>query len=209
MEYEMRFYFSMAKKEEIIEMLKTKKDLNMGLRTYEKTVQYDHPSEENSFYSKEIDGRFRVRVSNNEKESVSKISWKRRLPIINSEKVNKEEEVEVEFKYCELGNLEFLLNNILKMKNIESYERYRTTFYNDDVEIALDEYPFGLALEIENKSSKIDPQENVLNWVNIIGLKPEDSFKLSWDDKYTELCKEQGVEIYNNVSFELPMPSVK
>lgn len=30
-----------------------------------------------------------------------------------------------------------------------------------------------------------------------------------WDDKYTQLCKEQNIEIYKNVKFGLPMPQVK
>ena len=34
---------------------------------------------------------------------------------------------------------------------VESYERYRTVFENEDVEISVDEYPFGICLEIENK----------------------------------------------------------
>ena len=52
------------------------------------------------------------------------------------------------------------------MNPIESYERYRTTFINDDVEISVDEYPFGVALEIENKSSDKDPELIVKKWTN-------------------------------------------
>ena len=59
-------------------------------------------------------------------------------------------------------------NNVLKMKSVESYERYRTIFVNDEIETAVDEYPFGIALEIENKSS--NPEEVVKKWVEIIGL---------------------------------------
>lgn len=94
------------------------------------------------------------------------------------------------------------------MKNVESYERYRTLFYNDDIEISIDEYPFGIALEIENKGTKSDPESNVKQWVDIIGLDLSKAYRLSWDDKYTELCKEQGIEHFSNVSFGLPMPPV-
>ena len=52
----------------------------------------------------------------------------------------------------------FIINNVLKKKSIESYERYRTIFTNEDVEISVDEYPFGIALEIENKSNDKDPE---------------------------------------------------
>lgn len=40
------------------------------------------------------------------------------------------------------------------MKCVESYERYRNIFTNDDIEIVIDKYPFGIALEIENKSKE-------------------------------------------------------
>ena len=32
----------------------------------------------------------------------------------------------------------FIIENVLKMKDVESYERYRTTFVNDEIEIAVD-----------------------------------------------------------------------
>ena len=35
------------------------------------------------------------------------------------------------------------------------------------------------------------------------------SYRLSWDDKYLELCEEQGIERFNEVTFDRPMPSVK
>lgn len=95
------------------------------------------------------------------------------------------------------------------MKKIESYERYRNVFFNKDVEIVVDKYPFGIALEIENKSKDKSPNETILFWINRLGLDINESFRLSWDDKYTQLCKEQNIEIYKNVKFGLPMPQVK
>ena len=94
------------------------------------------------------------------------------------------------------------------MKSIESYERYRTIFTNDDVEISVDEYPFGIALEIENKSNNKDPELVVKKWTELLGLNIKDAYRLSWDDKYTELCKEQGIEHFSHVTFDLPMPKV-
>ena len=102
----------------------------------------------------------------------------------------------------------FIINNVLKMKCIESYERYRTIFTSVDVEISIDEYPFGIALEIENKSNDSDPEVVVKKWTELLGLNIKDAYRLSWDDKYTELCKEQGIEHYNHVTFDLPMPKV-
>ena len=95
------------------------------------------------------------------------------------------------------------------MRKIESYERYRNVFSNKDIEIVVDKYPFGVALEIENKSNEKSPEETIMYWVNKLGISLTDLFRLSWDDKYTELCKEQKIEIFENVTFGLPMPRVK
>jgi len=208
MEYEVRYYFSSAKLDDIILKLKNIKELQMNERSYEKTIQFDQPDKKNSFYSKEIDGRFRVRVIKSDSSSKCKLSWKRRIESTFSTDVNKEEEVELTIKYDEYENLMFIINNVLKMKNVESYERYRTIFANDDIEISVDEYPFGIALEIENKSLDKDPKEVVKKWTKLLGLNIKDAYRLSWADKYTELCNEQGVVHYNHVKFDLPMPKV-
>ena len=165
---------------------------------------------EKSFYKKEIDGRFRVRISKetNTKQTKAKISWKRRLPQTFQGIINKEEEVELDFKYDELQNLIFLLEKVIQMKKIESYERYRNIFANDDVEIVVDKYPFGVALEIENKSIQKKAEDTILFWVNKLGLDINQVFRLSWDDKYNQLCVEQNIEAYKNVTFGLPMPKV-
>ena len=156
MEYEVRYYFPTEKLDSIIEKLKNVKELKMGKRSYEKTSQFDHPNSEMSFYSKEVDGRFRIRITKNDEIAKCKISWKRRIPDTKTTDVNKEEEVELSIKYEEYDNLIFLINNVLEMKDVESYERYRTIFTNEEVEISVDEYPFGIALEVENKSNTKD-----------------------------------------------------
>ena len=211
MEEELRYYYGFDKYEYLIEMLKRYSELNYCGCFFEKTIQYDHPCKDDSFYSQEIDGRFRVRCSKNieNEQSESKISWKRRTNDTLKGKVNKEEEVEVNFRFEDFDNLCFLLGHVLKMKNVESYERYRNVFSNEDIEIVVDKYPFGIALEIENKSKKKSAEETVLLWVKKLGLKQEDAYRLSWDDKYKELCKEQNIEIFKHITFNLPMPEVK
>lgn len=209
MEYEVRFYFSEEKLDNIISKLKAINNLEMKQRSYEKTIQYDHPDIKYSFYTKEIDGRFRIRVTKNEIENKCKISWKRRINTTTTTDVNKEEEVELTINYDEYENLMFIINEVLKMKSIESYERYRTIFTNDEIEISVDEYPFGIALEIENKSNDENPELIVQKWTNLLNLNIKDAYRLSWDDKYTELCKKQGIEHYNHVTFDLPMPKIK
>lgn len=208
MEYEVRYYYPKKELENIIKKLENINQLNKEKRLYEKTIQFDHPNDSMSFYSKEIDGRFRVRVSKSDEVSKCKLSWKRRLPTTKLTEVNEEEEVELTIKFDEYENLLFIINNVLKMKSIESYERYRTIYYNDEIEISVDEYPFGIALEIENKSNSENPKEIVKKWIEILNLDINKSYRLSWDDKYTELCREQNVEIYKHVTFDLPMPEI-
>lgn len=209
MEYEVRFYYPSESIESLINMLSGFNDLNKGLRTYEKTIQFNHCDPNYDFYSKEIDGRFRFRISSNEEVSKCKLSWKRRLPSTRETDVNKEEEKEVNIPYEDLDNFLFIVSNVMHFNVKESYERYRTVFTNDDVEISVDEYPFGVALEIENKSETKNPEDVVREWVSKIGLDINDSYRLSWDDKYEELCKDQNIERYNEVTFDKQMPSVK
>ncbi|CCY46982.1 unknown [Firmicutes bacterium CAG:822] len=194
MEYEVRYYYPTEKLENTIKKIKSIKELKMGSRCYEKTSQFDHPNSEMSFYSKEIDGRFRIRITKSNKIAKCKISWKRRIPTTKITDVNQEEEVELSIKYDEYDNLMFLINNVLKMKRVESYERYRTIFTNDEIEISVDEYPFGIALEIENKGNNIGPKKVVRKWTEILGLDIDKAYRLSWDDKYSELCKSQNIK---------------
>ena len=209
MEYEVRFYYETGDLIKILENLKSEVSLKEQLRTYEKTIQFNHCDDRYDFYSQEIDGRFRVRISSNDNETKCKLSWKRRLKNTIETEVNKEEEKEVRINASDIDNFLFIVNNVMHFTTVESYERYRTVFENDEVEISVDEYPFGVCVEIENKSITKNPESVVKEWVERIGLNINDAYRLSWDDKYLELCEEQGIERFNEVTFDKPMPSVK
>ena len=208
MEYEIRFYYSKDKYDDFVFILNNIEDLKFNGRKYEKTSQYNHPSHEYDFYKKDIDGRFRIRKTVGETNSLCKVSWKRRLNDTYSSKINSEEEVELNIDFNEYDNLIYLLENVLHLKEIECYERYRTTFINDGIEISLDEYPFGLALEIEAKTN-YNVEEVIDKYVKLLNLNYEESYRLSWDDKYEELCKEQGIDKSNKVLFGNTMPVLK
>lgn len=206
MEYEVRYYFSKEDIKQIEDKL-NHMDLIKGLRTYEKTTQYNHSDARFNFYSLEIDGRFRVRVSKNDNTNKCIISWKRRLKDTKKELVNKEEEKEVKIDYADYDNLIFLIEKVLHMELVESYERYRTNYSNEEIEISIDEYPFGYALEIENKGME-DPVETVKKYVSKLGLNISEAYRLSWDDKYKELCMEQGILELKEVTFNSNMPKI-
>lgn len=136
------------------------------------------------------------------------ITWKRRLPSTEQDLIHTEEEVEISIKPEEYDNLIFLLKNVLHLNLVESYERYRSVYSNDEVEVVIDDYPFGIALEIEDKTHTDKAKEIINYWLEKLNLNIKDAYQLSWDDKYSELCKSQGKEVYNIVTFDKDMPSV-
>ena len=205
MEYEVRYYYKKECYDNLFNKLKEIKGLNYKGKFYEKTIQYNHPLKKYDFYSKDIDGRFRVRITKNENIKNCMISWKRRLK--DSIITHAQEEVELSIKEDEIDKLFFIIDNVLHLDLVESYERYRTIFYNDEVELALDLYPFGLALEIEAKKDN-NQREIIDRYLKLLNLKIEDSYKLSWDDKYEELCKNQNKKIVKEVLFEKDMPQI-
>lgn len=136
------------------------------------------------------------------------LSWKRRLNDTKSGNVNKEEEIECRIDPRDYDNFIYLTENVVKMIRVESYERYRTNYDNDEIEVSVDLYPFGLALEIEAKCDK-NQEEIVEKYVKKLGLDLKDSYRLSWDDKYSELCESQNIKKYSDVLFEnKDMPSM-
>ncbi len=206
METEVRFYYAIESKNDVINYLKSFKELNYKGRFYECTDQYNHPMKEYDFYSKSIDGRFRIRKTIGENTSKCMITWKRRLQ--SNELIHKEEEIEVSINPSKYDNLCLLLDNVLHMTLVESYERYRSIFSNDDIEIVVDEYPFGLCIEFENKSKDKNPESVIKEWLTKLKFDINNAYRLSWDDKYTELCQEQGKQIESIVRFDKDMPKV-
>ena len=208
METEVRYYYSINSKDDIIDFLNSFEELNCKGTFYECTDQYNHPMKEHDFYSKDIDGRFRVRKTTNESTKKCMISWKRRLEDYDQELVHREEEVEVSINPEDYDRLCYLLESVLYLRLVESYERYRTVYSNEDVEIVLDEYPFGLCIEIESKSATRDAKEVIEEWLGKLNFKLEDAYEKSWDDKYAELCKEQNKPVAKQVRFDNEMPAV-
>lgn len=208
MEYEVRFYYDSEEVSKIIKLLKEIPELHSNCRIYEKTIQYNHVDPRYDFYTKETDGRFRLRISKNDLLNKCKLSWKQRIKDTTKGVVNKEIEKEVRVNPDDAENFIYIIENVMHFTVVESYERYRTIFENNDIEIAVDEYPFGLCLEIENKSIGKKPEEVVKYWTKRLGLDIDKAYRLSWDDKYENLCHEQGIDCYKEVTFDKPMPKV-
>ena len=62
-----------------------------------------------------------------------------------------------------------------------------------------------IILEIESKN---DSKKTVEKWVKKLGLQIENAYRLSWDDKYRELCQSQKIKQYNIVTFDKEMPVI-
>ena len=205
-ETEVRFLYSLSEENKILNYLKNISSLTYKGSFQEKTIQYNHPMKEYDYYSKEIDARFRVRTTVNNELKKCMITYKRRSPKFLEEEINVEEEVEVTVNYNELDNLLYILENVIHMELVESYERTRHVFSNEDIEVVVDIYPFMIAVEVENKSKEKDPKSVILYYLNLLGLNLKDSYRLSWDDKYEELCKSQNIKQYNIVDKTKEMP---
>ena len=206
-ETEIRFLYSLSEEDKIIKYFKTFDELTYMGAFKEQTFQYNHPMKEYDFYKKEIDARFRLRITEGNNYQKTMITYKRRLENFLTEDINTEEEIEVEVKNQSTGNLIYLLENVLHMTLIESYTRTRHIFKNEDIEVAVDIYPFMIAIEIENKSKEKDPKAVILYYLNLLNFKLEESYKLSWDDKYDELCDEQNIKKENHVDTTKEMPT--
>lgn len=205
-ETEVRFLYSLSEEDKILKYLKSFPQLTYKGCFDEKTIQYNHPMKEYDYYSKEIDARFRVRTTVNNEIKKCMITYKRRNENFLSEEINTEEEVEVSINYNEVDNLIYLLENVIHMNLVESYERKRHVFSNEDIEVVVDIYPFMIAIEVENKSIEKDPKTVILYYLNLLGFDLNDSYRLSWDDKYEELCNSQNIKQYNIVDNTKEMP---
>lgn len=205
-ENEIRFLYSLPEEVKIVDFISKFESLTYKGCFKEKTMQFNHPMKEHNFYQQAIDARFRVRTTVNNEIKKCKISYKRRSENFHQEEINTEEEVEVSIKYNEVDNLLYLLQNVIHMELVECYERKRYVFSNEDIEIDVDIYPFMIALEIENKSHNKEPKAVILYYLNLLGLDIKDSYRLSWDDKYHELCQEQGIVEHKEVDFSKEMP---
>ena len=159
-------------------------------KKYENTLNFDNLSKD--MYSQ--DARLRVReisrYKNDEKKKVE-FCYKRRIKI---GEFKEEEEIETSFEV----DVSIFKNILIKMgyNFTDGYERYRDTYKYNNLKITLDEFPFGNILEIEGSPS----DARVL--CGILGLKIEDSYKLSCDDFYTDLCKKANINSKSYIAFD-------
>jgi adenylate cyclase, class 2 len=93
---------------------------------------------------------------------------------------------EIETICADAGALEEILRNI-GLKPFFRYEKYRTDYGGEGVQLCLDELPFGLFIEIEGSEETIEPLAKKL------GLDPATFMKRTYADLYGEHCREKGL----------------
>lgn len=166
-------------------------------RKYENTLNFDNPSKD--MYNQ--DARLRVREISENKDDVNKkveFCYKRRLKIGD---FKEEEEIETDFS-TDTKVFKQILNK-MGYDFSDGYERYRETYGYNDLKITIDEFPFGYILEIEGEKSYIEKLCKILN------LNLQDSYKLSCDDYYSELCLLNKTTPKKYISFDdIEMPKM-
>lgn len=208
MEDKIRFYYNTSEYDKIIDHLKEVSALHSSLKLYEYAIQYNHYDPQYDFYGSEVEGKFRIKISRNELSSKCKVTWRERVKDEKG-KVSEEIKKEVKINPDDIDNFIYIVENVMHFRLVESYERNRVIFENNDVEVAVDEYPFGVCIQIESKSHDEKPEDIVKYWVKELGLNLSDGTTTSWDDKYEKLCIEQNIDSYREVTFDKKMPQIK
>ncbi|MDD5638789.1 MAG: CYTH domain-containing protein [Candidatus Pacebacteria bacterium] len=198
-ESELKFLFNPTSALLIRKKILKIKNISYEGRFYEKTTMLDNYQQT---MNKE-DARLRVREIKNQQNSRDtriEFSYKRRLQANGG--IKKEEEIETSF----VADADSFLKILNKMgyEVTTSYERYREIYILKESKITLDEFPFGYILEIEGEEKEIKKICRLLN------LKISDSYALSCDDVYVDLCKREKIQPKDHILFDDPeMPKLK
>ncbi len=206
-EKEVRYYFPDKFKKRLEEKIE-KCALEYKGKYFIQTLMFDNPNPDYSFYLPEIDGRLRLRkfesLEPDKFSSRAFLSWKQRLKKEGG--INEEIEIEVRFRAEDYENIRKILEEVLRCKYMGGYEMYRTIFEGKGVEVTINEYPFGIALEIEAKDPKINLQE----FITALDLQKFNPYYLSNDDMYEALCKKKGIKPKPEIFFDDPdMPKLE
>lgn len=218
-EKEARYYFSDNKLNDIIKLLL--EHYKYSHSCYEITTMYDNPNPKFTFYSKEIDGRLRLRYSKKTDvpefgrisgkttdDSRCIVTWKRRIPSGRLGAIRQEEEIEYDVAVDEFESVKSIFENVLKCKRVSSYERIRSFLFNKETQVTLDQFPYGIMIEFELRESS--DEQILFNEIEKLGLDHDNSSNLSCDDMYFKLCNEQGVNQLNDIGFkDSTMPKIK
>lgn len=200
-ELEIKYLLNKEKAQAVKNKIKEIPGVSAANEAYEKTTMLDNPL---GIIGKD-DARLRLREIGKtriDNDIQIEFSYKRRIQAAGG--IKREEEIEVAFK----ENPKSLYQILEKMGFIPltSYERYRDTYMinKDHTKITLDKFPFGYILEIEGE------EDNIKKYCKELNLNLNDSYPLSCDDAYVDLCKNDGIKPNDHILFDDPeMPQIK
>ena len=179
-EVELKFEIN---KSEIVSFNKKLKNLGFILskRVYELNVMYDNPSQ----IMQTTDGRIRLRKSGGD----AILTYKKPLSRKGIKK-----EIEYETKVSNFDIMEKILK-MMEFTKTTSYERYRSYFHKNDIEVMIDEFPYGVFVEIEGN------ERVIIGVSNDLGFNIKDNLTDSCDTIYTKRCIEKGIEPSKHILF--------
>lgn len=167
---------------------------------YEKNQNFDR----DNIFEKD-DARLRLRTKIKDLNSHLKefeFTYKKRLGIENGIK----KETELNYFFTSEQSSENLLSifRITGLIERDSYERRRKTFLNNEIQLTIDEFPFGYIVELEGNEEKVLFYEKLLNMENCV------QYGASCDDVYIEICNKKGVVPKKHILFEdIEMPRLE
>ncbi len=150
-------------------------------RVKEISVMYDNPSQ----IMQITDGRIRLRQSG--KDAI--LTYKKPL---SRRKIKKE--IEYEVKVSDFKTTEKILE-MMEFTKTTSYERYRTYFNKNDIEVMIDEFPYGVFIEIEGD------EKNIIKISTNLDFEMKDNLTDSCDTIYTKRCINKGIEPSKHILF--------
>lgn len=191
-EKEIKFLLTKDEMKELERRLTGMLEIKRKGRVYEKTSMLDDATGR----MRSEDARLRVRECGDGVADCDTIefSYKRRLGVERG--IKKEEEIECGF----MTDSEIFFGILSKIGYgvVGSYERLRTTYAARGLKVTFDEFPFGMILEIEGEEGDIERLCGELR------LDATDSYPLSCDDVYRELCEAAGIAPKPHITFGDP-----
>jgi len=182
----------------IVEKNCNKISLPQTSNQYEKNQNFDR----DGIFAKE-DARLRLRTKISDLDGQTKnfeFTYKKRIGIENG--IKKETELNFDFSSVQRSENLIEIFKVVGLAEKDCYERIRKTFSNNEIQLTIDQFPFGYIAELEGDEEKVLQYESLLDMGNLI------QYGKSCDDVYAELCKIKGVLPKNVILFndqEMPL----
>lgn len=172
--------------------------LQKSAHAYEKNQNFDR---ENMFAKDDARLRLRTKmVDVNGQTKNFEFTYKKRISVDGG--IKKETELTYEFESSQSSENLISLFDIIGLSERDSYERIRKTYSNEEIQVTIDEFPFGYVIELEGEEAFVVKYE--------LGLDMKDyiNYQKSCDDLYEDLCLKKGITPKKHILFndtEMPL----